>query len=320
MTYYMLFDWEKKDVDFIPQKIGFPLEMRFSKKRNHKFLSWFNACCSILKESKKNDCIICWFDLQGIILYWLTLLTFRKRNICCVNLMLKDKKSFKNKVLSFCYRVALKSNRVRASVTSEEYGTWLKKKLRIEKKFFIIRDVYRDIYTVKFNYEEKKQVFVGGVNGRDWDFVFSLAKAMEDIPFCIIVNHETYQKYVSGASPNVELLENVPLSTFEKKMCESSIVCLPLNTEAPSGLIVLFRAAANDKMVCITKTMTSVAYVNKERGCSMDNSIEDWSNEIRYHLENRDIRKGKAENLHKFLTTVCSEDFFVSGLRTMIYH
>ncbi len=315
----MLFDWEKKDVDFISRKINVPLKMRFSKTKGNKLYSWTCACVSILKESRRNDCIVCWFDLQGIILYWLSIVTFHKRYICCVNLMLKDKKTVANKILSFCYRIALKSNRVRASVTSDEYGEWLNKKLGIEKKYYLVRDVFRDTYTLRETVKEKKQVFIGGVNGRDWNFAFGLAERMPDVSYCIVVNHSIYEKYKTKRLKNVELLENIPLSLFEKKLCESQLVCLPLNTSAPSGLIVLFRAAANKKMVCVTKTPSSIAYINENRGECISNNAGIWDDKIRYYLNHPNERKQKAENLYIFLKENCNEDGFVKALEKMLF-
>lgn len=318
MAYYMLFDWEKKDVDFIPQKISIPLHMRYSKKIFNKFFGWIVACLKILFESKKNDCIICWFDFQGVLCFWFAKFFFKKRTICCVNVMLKDKKTLKNKVVSFLYKKTLQSANVRASVTSHSYGDWLNKKLDIQKKYYLIHDVYRDIYRIKSPCLEKKQVFIGGVNGRDWAFAFELAKKMKDVNFCIILPTKIRKFLVNDKYDNLETFSDIPLTEFERHLCESSLVCLPLDSEAPSGLIVLFRAAANDKMVFITETASSKEYVNYERGCCLPRNLAKWEEKIRYYLNNDVARISCAQKLHTFLAESCSEDAFVNALQKMI--
>jgi hypothetical protein len=93
---------------------------------------------------------------------------------------------------------------------------------------------------------------------------------------------------------------------------------LPLDTEAPAGLIVMFQAAANHKMVITTKTVTTEEYINKDRGVLLENFIVDWSKTIEYYLNNEVETTTKAECLYYYLKTECSEDKFIEGIKSML--
>lgn len=71
--------------------------------------------CIQLRSARKNDILICWFDFQGVLCWWLSKLTFRKRNIVIVNIMLKDKTTLRNRVVSWLYKKVLTAG-------SELYG------------------------------------------------------------------------------------------------------------------------------------------------------------------------------------------------------
>lgn len=65
-------------------------------------------------------------------------------------------------------------------------------------------------------------------------------------------------------------------------MCQPSLVLMPLNTEAPSGLIVIFQAVANCKLIITTDTVTTREYFGNQRGVLCENDLGDWEKQVRY--------------------------------------
>lgn len=103
-----------------------------------------------------------------------------------------------------------------------------------------------------------------------------------------------------------------------QEMANSCLVCLPLNTEAPAGLMVVFQAAGCKKPVLITKTVTSEEYVTPERGCPLERDIEEWISAIDYYLKHADVGNQKAMALYDFCRSRCGIEQYSKGIQTLI--
>lgn len=317
---YLLFDnpGDKGKVSFISQLIHCEVKEVYSPKSKRLILGWLKGCMKVLNTSHRDDAIICWYDFQAILCYWLCKFTFRRRKVVCINLLLKDKDTAKNKMVAWFYKKALNSKKLVASVTSKEYGEHIKKRLGIKKKFFLLHDVYHDSYSYDKQVEVKPNtVFCGGRNGRDWRFMVEVAKAMPNVKFHLVMPESAYQELKGGLPANVIAKYNLSMDEFMKEMCASEIVALPLDTEAPAGLIVLFQAAANQKYVITTETMTTREYLSEGRGSLIANDVGAWVAELNKKLSNNENRISSLRML-EFLQTECSEECFVDGIERMI--
>jgi glycosyltransferase involved in cell wall biosynthesis len=235
--------------------------------------------------------------------------------------MLKKKKTFKNRLVSILYKKALSSNKCLASVTSTAYGHSLNKELGIEHNYFLIRDVFYESYKQHNDFVvNKSTVFCGGHNGRDWRFILEIAKSMPDVQFNLVMPKKVYDKYKLSITENINVSYNISYKDFLDAICHSSLVCLPLDTEAPAGLIVMFQAAANKKFVITTDTVTTQEYITENRGLRLKNNLNEWVESIRYFLNNKIIANEYADNLYFFLKHECSEERFVSEVEKMIKH
>lgn len=318
---YFLFDnpGDKQRLSFISKKINKEMKDVYSPKCSKLIVGWLKGCLAVLKKSHGNDTIICWYDFQAVLCYWLSKLSFKRRKIVCINLLLKDKESTKNKVVAWLYKKALKSKRFVASVTSVEYGKHLKKRLGIDKNLFLLHDVFHDNYKANENVEVvPNTVFCGGRNGRDWKFMIDVAKAMPNIQFHLVMPKTTYEDFITELPSNVVAKYNLAMEDFMKEMCSCEIVALPLDTEAPAGLIVLFQAAANMKYIVTTDTMTTREYLKDGRGCLLVNDVAVWTRAISERLGNAKSNSEASGKLLKFLDTECSEEKFVEGVERMI--
>lgn len=316
---HILYDNPKDNQSFISRYLSIPVHEWYSPRKERKIAGWIKGCVEVLKGSSRGDVIVCWFDFQAVLCDWLCRILRLKRDIICINLMLKDKSTLKNRIVSSMYKRALLSSRFRASVTSVAYGEWLNRKLGICVTYFLLHDVFRENYKYEAAKEDSgKSVFCGGRNGRDWEFILKVAQAIPEVKFNIVMPREVYEKHLSEYRDNMNIRYDLSYAGFMEELCSSSLVCLPLDTEAPAGLIVLFQAAANRKMVITTQTPSTSEYITPERGSALPNEIEEWVCAIRYFLDRKSEADGKALNLFEFLREECSEEAFVNGLERMI--
>ena len=318
---YFLYDnpQDKNTVSFISEKINLKIKEIYSPKSNKLIVGWIKGCFKLLKQSRKIDIVVCWYDFQAVLCYWFIRLTCRQRKIVCINLLLKDKASTKNKVVAWLYKKALKSKHFVASVTSVEYGNHLKQRLGLAKELFLLHDVFHENYKVNNSTDIRPNtVFCGGRNGRDWKFMIEVAKVMPHVLFQLVMPKVTYDEYQHELPSNVVAKYNLSMNDFMKEMCSSEIVALPLDTEAPAGLIVLFQAAANLKYIITTDTMTTREYLSDGRGCLLPNEVEVWKKAINEKLGNVKSNIIASEKLLNFLESECSERKFVEGVETMI--
>lgn len=319
MRYFLLLDNKRGGNEFIASNLGVPVEICYSPETRKKIFGWLRGAWDVLSMSTNGDIVISWYDFQAVILYWICLLSGKKRKIVCLNVLLKDKSTLRNKVVSFLYRKALQSHSFKASVTSEGYGKWLNRKLGTNVQFALVHDVYHISYEYhKTVYPLPRSVFCGGSNGRDWHFIITLANLMPDITFNVVMPKDVYRECSSSISNNMHIKCNISYDEFMTELCSSTIVCLPLNTEAPAGLIVMFQAAANLKPIIITKTATTQEYINEERGIAIQNDVAIWVKAIRTYMDNISEAKSNAARLKEYLAKSCSEDMFVKEVRSLL--
>lgn len=282
-----------------------------------KYVAWLRGCWRVLKASGSDDVIICWFDFQAVLCWWLCKLTLRKRHIGAVNLMLKAKNTTINKTASFMYKKALAAKNFHASVTSVYYYEWLQQYLGIRFDAALIHDVYKpDYQTVNGGYGTC--VFSGGGNARDWHLLMKLAKRMTDVNFLLVMHKGEYDYWKDKMPENVKLKYDIPRNDFLSDMANAAMVCLPLTTDAPAGLIAMFMAAGNDKYVIMSENMTTKEYITPDKGCLVSHDITEWESAIRHCLSHPNECMEKAKNLHRFLETECGEDAFLKGVEQLI--
>ena len=308
---YFLFDnpADKHNMDFLNQYGSTAcFDLIFPQEQCKSLKSMLKICFDLIQTSKEGDTIICWYDFMGIICWWICKILHKQRNIIALNILLKDKHSVKNIVAKILYRSALKSPNLKATVTSKEYGASINKMLHIDKKYTVLHDIYHDRYDLKYEGEsEKNSVFCGGRNGRDWNLIFRLANNMPDVRFNIVVPKKQMDQYKNKVGKNIYIKIEISEPDFLNLMCSSEIVLMPLNTEAPAGLIAMFQAAANGKLVITSNTVTTREYFADNRGVLCSNSFNEWEKQIRYWLKHPTEAQERANKLKAFLKNECSE-------------
>ncbi|MCD8288807.1 MAG: glycosyltransferase [Prevotella sp.] len=283
----------------------------------HKFsaIDWIRGAWRMVRKSRKGDTIVCQYDFQAVMCNVFSRF-MGGREIYCINLLLKDKNTLKNKITAGIYKLALKSDNFHATVTSAEYGKFLQKQLKVKKDFFLLHDLYQKRYEGRRHYDVMpSSVFCGGYNARNWPLMFKIAKMVPEVTFNIILPQHEYKKYIEQIPGNVHVQTEVPFYQFMRTICRSEFVCLPLDTDAPAGLLVMFQAAANGKLVFMSSTATSREYITDERGVLLPDDPEEWCKALRYYMQHKDEANKKALELKKFVRKECSRELYVKRLQ-----
>ena len=81
---YMLFDnpADRYGMKFLYDYKTAEIEQVYpSKKCSGSIKEMIRVCNTLIKESKKNDTILCWYDFMGVLCWWICKMTRQKRNI-----------------------------------------------------------------------------------------------------------------------------------------------------------------------------------------------------------------------------------------------
>lgn len=273
-----------------------------------------------MKRSRKGDVILCWLDIQGVMCYWIGWLLMRHRHIVAINIRLKDKKTLKNRFAAWMYGRALKSKWVMATVTSMEYGRAVTKRLGVEYIYPLVRDV--NLYS---GYERDfsdngRRIFCGGNNSRDWGMAVEVAARLPEFKFLLVMpDMKLAERYKPMASKNVKIRYNIPYDSFMNAIHSATFSLLPLDTEAPAGLIVMFQSAWEGRLVFTNSTQTTREYIGTDHGVMLESpTAEDYADSIRYYYEHQDEAAAKVRDFQKFLHAECSGETMVDGLAKVI--
>ena len=320
---YIIYDNIHDNNGFIAEALiekGIGIKEIYSPVSRYKCMSWIMGAVKAIQKSSSGDRLIFWYDFQGVICFWICRLFLLRRNMILLNLLLKNKPTLRNKLVSRLYKPALQSSRVRATVTSLEYGRKLNKQLQVIVSYTLLRDVYP--FAEKEESEWKdcgNTVLCGGNNGRDWNLSIQIAGGMPEVRFVFVMPRAVMKSIPKGSLPgNIHLFCDIALDEFNRLLQESSIVMLPLDTDAPAGLIVLFQAASQQKLVVATSTPVTKEYLDQESGVLCKHDSEQYRKEISFYLRHPDMAQSKGKALHDRLKSECSKDIYTNHLYNLV--
>ena len=318
---YVLYDKPKKleDMSFLTSAFEKEYKEIYPEWRCTSIKQMLSVCSSTVKRAKAGDTIVCWYDFMGVLCWWLGRLTNKKIKVIAINILLKDKNTTKNKMAKYLYKRALRSHSFAATVTTEEYGRYINEILNTKANFILLHDVYHKNYTLDKRVEAKAStVFCGGRNGRDWKLLFEVAKKLPDVTFNCVMPNALKEQFLDVIGYNTYTRTDIPESAFMELLCQSQLIVMPLDTEAPAGLTVYFQAAANNKMIITSDTVTTKGYLSNGRGVLCTHTVEDWVDKIQYYLKHKSDADICAEKFKKFLENECSEENYAKTLWGML--
>ena len=310
--YYFIFDnpEDKNKMKFIENdnffQVIFPSKKIQSLKDSLKYIKFLK------KITHDNDILIFWYDFLGVLYKF----KYRKTKVLILNILLKNKKTFKNKCYRILYKNVLKKKNIQTTVTSINYGNYIKKLLNVKNDFYLLHDPFH-ISKYKNECDQMTYCFCGGRNGRDWKLLIDIASELPNINFHFIMSKIDYDSYKNNFGPNIIVKTDISNEEFEKELCGCSFVTAPLNTESPAGLLLFYQAAKFKKMIITTKTLTTIEYFSENRGilCSKKS---DWLDNIKYYSSNIDKTSIISNNFISFLEENCNENIYLDNIKQII--
>jgi glycosyltransferase involved in cell wall biosynthesis len=296
-------------------------------KRLHRILflhtKYLKLAFQSLVKAKKNDIIICWLDVIAIYVLLLSCLSGKRRKIIAVNVMFNENTSILTKIKKECMRWLLSNKNIYPTITSVSLSQYYKDIFNLpSKEFFVLHDTYgtrrERLQNIKCRTQSEKYVFCGGTNGRDWNAFTKIAQELPNINFIAVGN----RKNILGENypANIQYHYNIPYQQFLELFANAAVLVLPLNTEAPAGLIVLLEGALLSKAIVTTDNVTMREYVvSGENGFLIKKGdYKEFAEKVNEVFSNEQIQKSFGENLKKAIIEKCSPEVYVSTLIKII--
>jgi glycosyltransferase involved in cell wall biosynthesis len=279
------------------------------------------AIRSIIK-SKYEDIIICFLDNIGLYVFFLSKVLFIRRRIIVINIMFNNYPDVITKIKKYLYRLMLKDSYIYPTVTSSDLPAIYRNIFNLpDKEFYLLHDCYGKLSKYKQPFcEGNNYVFCGGTNGRDYKSLLKIAGLLPHIRFVIVgpKKNTLGEEYPS----NIEYHYNIEFHLFQDLIHNCSILALPLKTQAPAGLIVLFTAGLMSKPVITSDTPTMREYIIQgEHGILVETGDTiNFASEIGLLLDDTKKQRRMGENLFKKIDTSCSPDAFIEKMLEIINH
>lgn len=298
-----------------------------SQKRLFRILlvhqNYIKLAYKAVKNVKDGDLIVCWLDLIGFYTHIILFLFGKKNKILVLNLMINSDGSFISNLKKYLFRNFLACNRNYFTLTSEHlknlyFGYFSSVN---QCNFFILNDCYEDLYYL-VNKDKKtlnnNSVFCGGRNSRDWELAFKIARINPSIEFIFVVPNKNV--IPSYENINVKVFVNVSKSKFNFLLESCSVVILPLKTDAPAGLIVLYLAGLMKKALVISDSLSVRNYiVNDQNGLIIsDPESYNFSKAIRKLLYDKNYKERLSNSLHETVISKGSPKSFYKSLIKII--
>jgi glycosyltransferase involved in cell wall biosynthesis len=318
MKYFLLIDWPARTNKFWLaaelENLGCDLTVlgiqNYNSKnaiiRWRKILLWFQyvqLSMRAIRQSNNGDIIISWNFVVGAIAGFLNRFLHTKRKILSLNMIVHQKHSINSVMRNFMYRYVLGSEEFIVTLNADALVDLYKHLYNIPiKNFAQLPDALFDTYEdIPFD-EGNGTIFSGGEASRDWKTLLEVAAMNPGFQFRIIARKKYFPQEIQ-IPPNVEVSFDTTEDTFYNVLKTCSIVALPLTSIAPSGLIVLLRAAMLSRPIITTSTPSVRNYIiHKKTGVLVPpGDAKTFSDELNILYHSPEIRRMHAVECKQFI-------------------
>lgn len=227
------------------------VDRRKKLKKWHKVVELYDYYIMAKKAQKylnEGDIFIGWCFTTAV---FASILNKSNNIIIGLNILIQEEKNLANYLRNHLYKKAFENVNFRATSNSTA-GMKVALDILGDKyadQFQILHDVFFESRSSNYDYDD--YCFCGGASGRDWPTLLKAAKLCPDIKFKVIAGSGTWCDEITIPA-NVECEFDVSEEQFLQCLQRGKIIILPLISEVTSGLLVLFQAINNNKVVVAT--------------------------------------------------------------------
>lgn len=262
-------------------------------------------------KTKDEDLIVSWNFIVGALVAFLCRLLRINRTILSLNMISHNKGKTTSFFRKKIYNSAFNYPKFYVTLNSIDLIKTYSNEYNFDKShFYILPDCFSEGYETTGFTNGDGTVFCGGEAMRDWETLFNVANILPDVNFVAIARKINFDHNLTVPG-NVKLLFDTDIDYFYKCLKNSSIVALPLSTNAPAGLIVMIRAALMAKPIIITSTPSTRNYiVNDISGILIEpRDVQSLAYKIKLLLANPAIMKQLGNEINKSIKTFSPEKY-----------
>lgn len=240
----------------------------------HRLAKWYKIintleCIKLaadaLRCAEEGDIIVSMCATPGI---FAALLNKKRTKILVLNLLChtSDKPGVIEKIRNHIYRKALNKANVWATCNAQEDVQKYNQMFSIGYDGHIVHlpdgiEMDKNNFTEADSIEQDNNidVFSCGASARDWDTFAKVAEQFPNRQFHVIARECDWKSEYNRDNVSAEF--NLPHEKYMKKMKKSKIVFLPLKSQMTAGLLVMFDAVKNGKIVLITDNRTTRQFI-----------------------------------------------------------
>lgn len=305
MIYYLT-HYDRDTFPFLIQYLrekGYEVEYTHTPTDRGETVNALRGAWSVVRKAGRGDTIITYMCSAGMLCWWISMLTGKRVRVISCNLTLKNDGSLRTRVLTWLYRVAVRSKRYTQLVTSKQYGATMQNLLHATRPFPLLRDYNQYPGYARPFKDYGKRIFCGGNSLRDWKRCLHVAQLMPDWKFIFV----GYQPSPEDKVPrNVKTFRAVPFAHFMKIMSEATVVLNIVKYNCPAGLIVMMEATWEGRLVATNRNDVTEEYVSAERGIIGD-SDEDIASCIQKLYLDQEEMASRVSRMQEFLKEECSK-------------
>jgi glycosyltransferase involved in cell wall biosynthesis len=248
------------------------IPMRYNEKnRIYRWRKLLHFCCHLevafraIRQSKPGDVVVSWNFIIGAFLGAACRLLRKERVVLSLNMIAHNKQGAVAFLREKVYNYAFAFPTFLFTVNSEEILQHYLSTYKIDRaRAFILPDPYLPTYTERPFHTAEGYVFCGGEAQRDWKTFFEAAARLPHRRFVGVARRKYLPKDVS-IPPNVTMHYDIDVAEFDRLLANAAVVALPLLTEMPAGLIVMYKSIFFSKPLIITRTSAIENYLDDGR-------------------------------------------------------
>jgi hypothetical protein len=274
----LIYNWKTKKEESFPaylDKLGVKYRVfDNADDSEHRLTKWHKIintleCVKLAVDSlrcaKEGDIIVSMCATPGI---FAALLNKKKVKILTLNLLCHSSETpgMIEKIRNNIYRKALNKTNVWATCNAREDVLKYRQMFSIGCDGHIVHlpdgiKMDSNCLSEAINLEQDCpiDVFSCGASARDWDTFVKVSERFPNSKFHVIARECDWKSEYNRDNIAVEF--NVPHESYIEKLKESTIVFLPLKSQMTAGLLVMFDAVKNGRLVLVTDNESTSQFV-----------------------------------------------------------